>query len=77
MPSLKVPLNGQFMEKANHYNKTKHKDFSMGPSVKFVLVIIDSIKKKWGLIFSEKLDTKGRGAEGFVSDATKFTCFNF
>ena len=22
-----APLNGQFMEKVNHYNKTKHKDF--------------------------------------------------
>jgi len=30
-------LNGQFMEKANHYNRTKQ-------SVKFVLAIIDSSK---------------------------------
>ena len=22
-----APLNGQFMEKVNHYNRTKHKDF--------------------------------------------------
>ena len=22
-----APLNGQFMEKVNHYNGTKHKDF--------------------------------------------------
>ena len=43
-----APLNGQFMEKANHYNRTKHKDFSMGPSVKFVLAIIDSAPKKNG-----------------------------
>ena len=28
-------LNGQFMEKVNHYNRTKHKDFLMGPSVIF------------------------------------------
>ena len=41
-------LNGQFMEKVNHYNRTKHKDFLMGPSVKFVLAIIDSVSpKKW------------------------------
>ena len=35
----------------------------MGPSVKFVLAIIDSIseEKKWGLIFFAKLDTKGGG----------------
>ena len=37
-----APLNGQFMEKVNHYNRTKHKEFLMGPSVKFVLAIIDS-----------------------------------
>ena len=43
-----APLNGQFMEKVNHYNRTKHKDFLMGPSVKFVLAIIDSVSpKKW------------------------------
>ena len=29
-----APLNGQFMEKVNHYNRTKQIDFSMGPSVK-------------------------------------------
>ena len=28
-----APLNGQFMEKVNHYNRTKQIDFSMGPSV--------------------------------------------
>ena len=41
-------LNGQFMEKVNHYNRTKHKDFLMGPSVKFVLAIIDSVSQKNG-----------------------------
>ena len=41
-----APLNGQFMEKVNHYNRTKHKDFLMGPSVKFVLAIIDSVSPK-------------------------------
>ena len=41
----------------------------MGPGVKFVLAIIDSIsKKKMGVnFFSRKLDTKGGGSEGFVS----------
>ena len=43
-----APLNSQLMDKVNHYNWTKQIDFSMGPSVKFVLAIIDSIsKKKW------------------------------
>ena len=43
-----APLNGQFKEKVNHYNRTKHKDFLIGPSVKFVFTIIDSVsKKKW------------------------------
>ena len=38
-----APLNGQFMEKVNHYNRTKHKDCLMGPSVIFFLAIIDSV----------------------------------
>ena len=53
----------------------------MGPSVKFVLAIIDSIsEKKWGLIFFlAKLDTRGGGggSEGFVSVATKIIYLNF
>ena len=50
----------------------------MGPSVKFVLAIIDSISKtKMGVnFFPAKLDTKGGGSKGFVSVATKFTCSN-
>ena len=45
-----APLNGQFMEKVNHYNRTKHKGFSLGPRVKFVFAIIDSVSpKKMGL----------------------------
>ena len=40
-----APLNSQLMEKVNHYNKTKQIDLSMGPSVKLVLAIIDSISK--------------------------------
>ena len=43
-----APLNSQFMEKVNHYNRTKHKDSLMGPSVKFVLAIIDSVSQKNG-----------------------------
>ena len=38
-----APLNGQFMEKVNHYKKTNDKQILMGPSVKFVLAIIDSV----------------------------------
>ena len=49
-------LNGQFMEKVNHYNRTKHKDFLMGPRAKFVLAIIDLVfPKKMGLKY--KLST--------------------
>ena len=63
-----APLNSQLMEKVNHYNLTKKINFSMGPSVKFVLAIIDSIsKKKWGLIFFRKIGHEGGGSEGFVS----------
>ena len=75
-----APLNSQLMEKVNPYNLTTKINFSMGPSVKLVLAIIDSISKKnWGLIFFlAKLDTKvGGGSEGFVSDATKLTYLLF
>ena len=41
-----APLNGQFMEKVNHYNLTKKTIFLMGPSVKFVLAIIDSVSQE-------------------------------
>ena len=58
-----APLNSQLMEKVNHYNWTKQIKFSMGPSVKFILAIIDSISpKKMGVnFFLAKLDTKGGG----------------
>merc|ERR1712055_598418 len=46
-----APLNSQLKEKVNHYNLTKKINFSMGPSVKFVLAIIDSISKKNGCKF--------------------------
>ena len=59
-----APLNGQFTEKVNHYNRTKHKDFLMGPSVKFVLATIDSVSpQKMGVKY--KLSTGLlRGGEG-------------
>ena len=59
------------MKKVNHFNCKSKKDISMGPSVKFVLAIIDSISHpKMGVnCFSAKL--------GFVSDATKFILFFF
>ena len=41
-----APLNGQFMEKVNHYNRTNNKDFLIEPSVKFVLAIMDSVSPK-------------------------------
>ena len=37
-----APLNSQLMDKVNLYNWTKQIDFFTGPSVKFVLAIIDS-----------------------------------
>ena len=53
----------------------------MGPSVKFVLAIIDSIsKKKWGLIFFRKIGHEGGGgggSEGFVSVDAKNTDLHF
>ena len=42
-----APLNSQLMEKVNHYNCTIKIDFSMGPSVKFFLAIIDSISTQY------------------------------
>ena len=60
-----APLNSQLMEKVYHYNWTKQIDFSMGPSVKFVLAIIDSIsKKKRGAIFFLVKKTKPGGGGG-------------
>jgi len=53
----------------------------MGPSVKFVLAIIDSIsKKKMGVnFFSRKIGHEGGGggSEGFVSVDAKITDLNF
>ena len=52
------------MEKVNLFNCKRKKEFSMGASAKFVL------KKKWGLIFFAKLDTKGGSVLG-ISTAIK------
>ena len=59
-----APLNGQFMEKANLHNRTKHKDFSMGPSVKCVLPIIDSISNQKIVFFPPQGGHKGGGGVG-------------
>ena len=63
-----APLNSQFMEKVNHYNWTKQINFSMGPSVKFVLAIIDSIseKKKMGVNFFRKIGHEGGECFGHI-----------
>ena len=52
----------------------------MGPSVKFVLAIIDSIsKKKMGVNFFRKIGHEGGGggSEGFVSVDAKITYLHF
>ena len=61
-----APSNGQFMEKVNHYNRTKHKDFLMGPSVKFVSCINGSI------FFLGKMGKPGGVRGGFVRRAQFF-----
>ena len=62
-------------EKVNHFNCKRKKYISMGPSVKFVLTIIDSISKKMGVKFFPQNLTRRAGSEGFISDATKFNFF--
>ena len=58
-----APLHSQLMKKVNHYNWTKQIDFSMGPSVKFVLAIIDSIPppKKGVNFFPQNWTRRGKG----------------
>ena len=42
------PFEWSVHGKVNHYNRTKQKDLWMGPSVKFILAIINSVsQKKW------------------------------
>ena len=36
-----APLNGQFIEKVNHYTRTKQMNLSMGPIVIFFLAVLD------------------------------------
>ena len=50
------------MDNVNHFNCKRKKDISMEPSVK-------KIPLNW--------TRRGRGSEGFVSDATKFKNFLF
>ena len=67
-----APLNSQLMDKVNHYNWTKQIDFSMGPSVKFVFAIIDSISnQKKGFFFLWQSRTR-RGGGGVVLPNTIF-----
>ena len=72
-----APLNSQLMEKVNHYNLTKKINFSMGPSVKFVLAIIDSIsKKKMGEhFFIRKKTIPGGPRGGLAKDHKKYRVF--
>ena len=50
--ALNDAMNGKFMVKLDHYNRTRKKDFYMGPSTKFVLTIIDAFTNpKMGVIF--------------------------
>ena len=54
------------MIKLYHYNGTKLKDFYMGPSVKFVLPIIDAFpdKKNGGNFWCGKKGRNGGGGGG-------------
>ena len=75
-----APLNSQLMEKVYHYNRTKQIYFSMGPSVKFVLAIKDSISKKMGGNFFHVKKTKlggGGGSEGSLVKDHTFYVFLF
>ena len=68
------------MIKLYHYNGTKLKDFYMGPSVKFVLPIIDAFPDKiMGVIFCvAKKDTKGGGvSEGVLFFRRNFSRLSF
>ena len=55
------------MIKLYHYNRTKLKDFYMGPSVKFVLPIIDAFpdKKNGGNFLRGKKGHNGGGLRVF------------
>ena len=54
------------MEKEGQYEKGFFLDFLMGPSIKFVLAIVDAFsnKKNGGQFFSPKKDQTGGGGRG-------------
>ena len=67
------------MIKLYHYNGTKLKDFYMGPSVKFVLPIIDAFPdKKMGVIFcvAKKETTGGGGVLFFGRNFSRLSFLN-
>ena len=67
------------MIKLYHYNGTKLKDFYMGPSVKFVLPIIDAFpnKKNGGNFWCGKKGHKGGGSEGVAFFGRNFSRLSF
>ena len=70
------------MIKLYHYNGTKLKDFYMGPSVKFVLPIIDAFpdKKNGGNFWCGKKGRNGGGwggSEGVAFFGRKFSRLSF
>ena len=69
------------MIKLYHYNGTKLKDFYMGPSVKFVLPIIDAFpdKKNGGNFWCGKKGHNGGGggAGGVVFFGSNFSRLSF
>ena len=66
--------------KWNWYNRSKYKDFWMGPSVKFVSRINGSFSKEnyWSIFFLGKKGKRGgRGSEGGLSKTQFFPLFFF
>ena len=64
---------GQFMAKVDHYNRTKQINFLMGPSVKLVLPIIDSISEKKVIFSLSQSKTQQGGQREFCLEDTNFT----
>ena len=57
------------MEKEGQYEKGFFLDFLMGPSIKFVLAIVDAFSnKKMGVNFFHRKKTKPGGGAGGVSE---------
>ena len=67
------------MEKEGQYEKGFFLDFLMGPSIKFVLAIVDAFsnKKNGGQFFSPKKDQTGGGSEGGLAKDHTFSGFFF